>query len=190
MFFVDWTARLAVVCCLIRWWLQRAGKGTGQTSRPERIWWTLGLGWFLLHVAGAFHFVHHWSHDAAYQQTARQTEALLGWSWGGGIYANYFFAVLWSLDVVHLWRTAHSPTVGRAAFWWSYAVLCYFLLIILSATFLFGPWGWKPVLLMYAVAMLLRGRGDRFAVSSDDAGPNQEGQTGNRHAPREFRKRT
>ena len=48
--------------------------------------WTLGCVFFLVHVVCAFAYFHHWSHAEAYRETARQTAALTGWQWGGGIY--------------------------------------------------------------------------------------------------------
>src|SRR5438093_12395347 len=47
---------------------------------------SVGCTAFLAHVASAFQFYHDWSHSAAYADTARQTEELFGWNWGGGIY--------------------------------------------------------------------------------------------------------
>jgi hypothetical protein len=73
---------------------------------PRRPWcgaawpwlWAAGCALFLAHVAAAFHFFHGWSHAHAYAETARQTEAWFGWHFGGGLYANYLFTVLWTLD--------------------------------------------------------------------------------------------
>ena len=73
--------------------------------KPERIarWaWTVGGIAYLGHIASAFHFYHHWSHGAAYQETARQTAAMVGLNWGGGIYFNYVFTLAW-LAVVAWW---------------------------------------------------------------------------------------
>jgi hypothetical protein len=68
---------------------------------------TLGFAAFALHVVCAFHFYHGWSHAAAYADTARQTAALTGWNWGGGLYLNYLFLVAWMAEV--LWQWA-NPT--------------------------------------------------------------------------------
>ena len=65
--------------------------------------WTIGCGCFLAHVAGAFAYFHHWSHAAAYGETARQTAELTGWRWGGGLYLNYLFALAWLIDVLWWW---------------------------------------------------------------------------------------
>ncbi len=88
-----WTIRVAFVLYLtsfVAWRLRR--------DEIARATWTLGCALYLVHVAAAFQFVHHWSHDAAYRETARQTAALFGWNWGGGIYFNYLFTLIWIVD--------------------------------------------------------------------------------------------
>jgi hypothetical protein len=64
---------------------------------------TAGCLAFLAHVACAFHFYYGWSHAAALEATARQTEALLGVRFGAGIYFSYLFGAVWLLDVIRLW---------------------------------------------------------------------------------------
>jgi hypothetical protein len=100
-----WTIRLALACYVayLGGWLATSG-------RPDRRWpvvarwlWTLGCGLFLVHVACAFHFTHGWSHAAAFESTAAETEAFLGTRFGEGIYFRYVFLVLWVLDVVASW---------------------------------------------------------------------------------------
>ena len=73
--------------------------------RRARWAWTIGCACFLAHVAGAFTYFHHWSHMAAYDETARQTAELAGWRWGGGLYLNYLFASGWLIDVLSWWFT-------------------------------------------------------------------------------------
>src|SRR5436190_1823389 len=74
-----------------------------RTSGLARRLWTLGCAALLVHVACAFHFHHAWSHAAAYEHTARATGAVVGWAWGGGLYVNYVFALLWSADALWWW---------------------------------------------------------------------------------------
>lgn len=63
---------------------------------PARGLWSVGWLLLLAHVACAFHFVHHWQHASAVAATARQTAELVGWEFGGGVYFNYAFALLWT----------------------------------------------------------------------------------------------
>jgi hypothetical protein len=62
----------------------------------------------LLHVVCAFEYYHHWSHAVAYSSTARQTAETVGLDWGGGLYANYAFTVVWVGDVVWWWVGVES----------------------------------------------------------------------------------
>jgi hypothetical protein len=57
----------------------------------------------LAHVFCAFHFYHAWSHDAAYRETARQTDELFGINWGGGLFINYALIAGWLADVAWWW---------------------------------------------------------------------------------------
>jgi hypothetical protein len=75
--------------------------------------WTAAFALMLLHVLLAFHFAHHWSHRAAYDDTARQTAELFGIRWGGGVFANYALLLVWAVEVVRWWSGGFS----RAAQW-------------------------------------------------------------------------
>jgi hypothetical protein len=68
-----------------------------------RLTWTAACLCYLAHVYGAFEFVHGWNHTAAYVETARQTNELFGLAWGGGIFFNYAFTILWLADVIWWW---------------------------------------------------------------------------------------
>ena len=74
---------------------------------------------FVIHVACAFHFYHAWSHAAAYAATALDTARLFQWHWGGGLYFNYAFTIVWLIDVLWWWRGlaayAHRPRVVEIA---------------------------------------------------------------------------
>ena len=61
---------------------------------------TAGLVVFLGHIASAFQHYHQWSHTVAYAETAEQTKEFVGWNWGGGLYLNYLFTLIWLGDVV------------------------------------------------------------------------------------------
>ncbi|HQR08770.1 MAG TPA: hypothetical protein PLN21_18230 [Gemmatales bacterium] len=73
----------------------------GWTRRFEpkllRCLWTLGWGIFVTHVCLAFHLVHHWSHDDAWEATR-----VLG-GVGEGIYFNYLVVIVWQIDLLCWW---------------------------------------------------------------------------------------
>lgn len=108
--FIAWTIRAALLCyvaCLAGWLTLNSRRW------PVARWiWTIGCGLFLAHVGCAFHFVHHWSHAAAWQDTAEQTQKLIGVSFGDGIYFSYLFLVTWVLDVVWLWFVPQIASVA------------------------------------------------------------------------------
>ncbi len=73
-------------------------------------WWAAGCVLFWVHVACAFQWVHHWSHNAAFEETAKQTLAATGFNSGFGLYLNYAFMLVWAGD----------------ALWWSHMREAYF----------------------------------------------------------------
>jgi hypothetical protein len=103
-----WTVRLAgalyVVSLALRW---NSG-GSRRRLDAARIAWTVACGLFLAHVVCAFEFFHAWSHAAALSDTARRTEETTGLSWGGGLYLNYAFAIVWLADVLWWWRAEQT----------------------------------------------------------------------------------
>lgn len=98
--------------------------------------WTLGCGAFLAHLWCAFQFVHRWSHDHAYAETARQTGEAIGLNWGGGIYVNHVFAVVWVCDV--LWWWVASASYERRLSWIEWTVQGFLAFIAFNATVVFG----------------------------------------------------
>jgi hypothetical protein len=110
---------------------------TNSTGRPVgRLFWTAGCIVFLIHVASAFHFQHHWSHAAAYRATAAQTVAIVGLDWGGGLYFNYAFTLLWVADV--LWLRIFPQSYSRRDGWIKYSLQIFFAFMWLNATVVFG----------------------------------------------------
>jgi hypothetical protein len=85
----------------------------------SRAAWALGALLALLHALLAFLVFYGWSHEVARVSTMRQTEALTGIRFGGGIYVNYLFLVVWLADAAWWWvsprsRAARSRAVALA----------------------------------------------------------------------------
>lgn len=129
--------RVAIDLGLLRDW-------PALSARKIARWlWTLGCVLYLAHVICAFTFFHDWSHDHAYAQTAAQTEALIGVHWGGGLYFNYAFTLLWIVDTVAWWgRGVNAHHRARAYFWTMHAVIAF---MVFNATVVFGPAVWRWV---------------------------------------------
>ena len=130
----------------------RAGRRGGQDTLARALN-TAGCAAFLAHVACAFQFYHHWSHAAAYADTARQTEAYFGWRWGGGLYFNYAFLLLWLGQVIAAWtRPFRAPPTSA---WWVWVTRGFILLMIVNGAVVFarGPIRWFGLLLCLALGV-------------------------------------
>lgn len=98
-----WTVRvvcLLYVVALAAWMAKR--------PQSARVFWSLSFLCYGSHVLSAFNFQYHWSHDAAFAETARQTAAVISVQWGGGLYINYLFTAVWALDVFWIWWDTQS----------------------------------------------------------------------------------
>lgn len=108
--------------------------------KRARVAWTVGCLFLLLHIALGFHFVHGWNHARAWSHTAARTAAVTGWSWGGGLYINHMFAILWLTDTLAWWRFGIASAYRRTWYYWSVAFV--FAFIMINATLVFGPRYW------------------------------------------------
>jgi hypothetical protein len=117
-----------------------AGAAIFATGRRRDQWarlvWTTGCAALLAHFACAFNYYHAWSHASAYSETARQTAAVLGINWGGGLFINYTVALGWLTDVVWWWFAGLSSYRRRpwlvTLIWHSFLIF-----IIFNATVVF-----------------------------------------------------
>lgn len=111
-------------------------------SRPERSrpWarrlWTLGLAFFLVHVAAAFHAFYGWSHAVGFAETARQTRDLTGVESGYGLYLNYLFTIVWLVDAVYWWAAGLERYATRPT-WITASVHGFFLFMIVNGAVVF-----------------------------------------------------
>lgn len=105
-----WTIRLSLLLYVAALIALLTAPHRAESQTVARGLWTAACGTFVAHLVAAFHFYHGWSHAHAVADTARQTEALLGWAFGAGIYFSYLFAVLWVADVAWWWI---RPTAYR-----------------------------------------------------------------------------
>lgn len=110
-----------------------------EAFRLRTVLWTGAAALFLLHSALAFHVRHGWSHEAAVRQTAAQTAAVTGLNWGGGVFVNYAFLVLWVADVT--WLLAAPRSYLRRPRFVNTAISAFFLFIVFNGAVVFarGP---------------------------------------------------
>ena len=144
-------------------WVSTVGYGVGSVlfavslgrarwTPATRLVWTAACACLLAHFLFAFHFYHGWSHAAAYSDTARQTEELFGFNWGGGLFINYALLIAWMVDIAWWWRSGLDSYRKRP---WPLVVAWHGVLIfiIFNATVIFvqGPLRWAGV----AICLLL-----------------------------------
>jgi hypothetical protein len=142
-----WTARIAFLLYLVAIvaWL------TGN-PRHARLAWISGLLVYLSHVASAFQFQHHWSHSQAFEETARRTGELLGFRSGVGLYFNYAFTVVWSMDAGWIWWS--PETYRRRPQFIDVAVHAFMAFMFFNATVVFAS-GWPRWLGLTAVVAII-----------------------------------
>jgi hypothetical protein len=109
-------------------------------GRLARWFWSWGVACFLVHLAMAFHFYHHWSHAHAFE-TTRQASGT-----GEGIYASYLFTWLWLGDAAWWWL---SPSRYAARWpWLDRALHAFMLFLVFNGTVIFesGAIRWAGLL--------------------------------------------
>ena len=125
----------------------RSGAPHLHRQQVARLINTAGCLLFMAHVACAFHFYHHWSHAAAYADTAGQTARYFGFNSGFGLYFNYLFLVLWIVQVITSWISVAATQ--PLAPWLTRTVRAFVLLMIFNGTVIFahGPIKWFGLVL-------------------------------------------
>jgi hypothetical protein len=125
-----WTVRLAMALYVA------SLASRGFAPRWSRLAWTMGCILYLLHVACAFEYYHHWSHAEAYAFTAKETAATVGLDWGGGLYFNYAFTLVWLADAACWWIDAAGYRARPR--WLDWCVQGYLGFIAFNATVVFA----------------------------------------------------
>jgi hypothetical protein len=121
-------------------------------------WWAFLAGALLcaIHIGIAMRAAHAWSHESAIAATARQTQAVYGVNWGGGVFLNYAFVAVWLLEA---WRWRRRPAGKRDARVITWMTRVFFLVMILNGAVIFAAgtrriagallvlwllWIWRP----------------------------------------------
>lgn len=115
-----------------------------------RTLWTLGWLIFAVHLGLAFHLVHHWSHQAAWDATQLQG------GYGDGVYLNYLVGLVWGCDVLWWWMQPGGVAVRQRWIAWSIHGFLFFMWFNAAVIFArnglgligllaFSWWGWLIV---------------------------------------------
>ena len=132
---------------LITVWLALGGLAAGEIGRamgrraggePSWAWPVSAAGCIamILHMLLAMAGRHGWSHDAALQETARQTFEVYGRAWGGGLYVNYAFVALW-LTILLCWKLA-PPRCERWRGWPLWIARAFVLIVVFNGAVVFA----------------------------------------------------
>jgi hypothetical protein len=129
--FVRWSPWPSLLCYAIS-----VGLRIGPRPNDWRVWtfrWWLA-GWILLvsHVLIAMGLAHHWSLTDAMGHTARQTQAAVGWNWGGGVWLNFATVAVWG------WTLLLTDESQAKKSWLTGMAHCYLAFMMLNATVVFG----------------------------------------------------
>ncbi|HET6899732.1 MAG TPA: hypothetical protein VFK70_15355 [Vicinamibacteria bacterium] len=119
---------------------QKSTSAPGSASeRRARAWFTAGAIALLAHSALAFHLRYAWSHAAAAQDTARQTRDVTGLAFGGGVFVNELFLVVWLLAALWWWLDPEGYRSRGPSFEWP--LRASFLVMFVSGAVVFarGP---------------------------------------------------
>jgi hypothetical protein len=149
-----WTARFAMFLYALALALRLAShkrRGWMTLSRQAA---TMGFLVYLAHVACAFQFVHYWRHTAAYAATARQTYETVGLDWGGGLYFNYFFTLIWGADVCWWWLARDRYEARPRVIEWPVQGFLAFMAFNATVIFATGPTRWLGIAASVILAIL------------------------------------
>ena len=113
--------------------------------------WSIRLALLLLVIVQAFHFVHRWSHQAAFDATAKETLDKIGFAYGTGVFFNYLFLLVWAIDLIWVWRPETLRNRTQQVLF--YAGRAYLLFIAFNGTVVFKT-GWMRILGISATALL------------------------------------
>lgn len=132
----------------------RAAEKTSRSAclNWKRIAWTAGFIACVCHVMLAFAYHHNWSHAAAFAHTAKQTAAVTGIDWGGGVYFNYLFMAVWGIDVCLAWFRVDWWLNARR---YQLAMHTTFAFMMFNATVVFGPSRWRSLGAVFCSGLLL-----------------------------------
>ena len=123
-----------------------AGEGV-----PSRVAWSLGALLAVAHALLAFAVFYGWSHAVAREATARQTAALTGLAFAGGIYVNYVFLLVWLGDAMWWWVAPRSHAARPG--WVSVTIRGFIFFIIVNGAVVFAD-GLARVLGLAAVSLV------------------------------------
>ena len=134
-----WSIRLALLLFSLAVIARLGGFVRNESDRRGwkaiRAIWVVACLLALLHGLAVFGYVMHWSHQEAVEDTIQRTRQLIGVPFGGGVYFNYAFWVIWTMDAA--WWCGWPDRYLRRSRWWDLLVIGYLWFIAFNATVVF-----------------------------------------------------
>ena len=127
------------------------GAWAGAELLRSRLLWSAGAVLASVHAVAAFAVFYGWSHDVAVAATARQTAALTGLPWGGGVFFNYAFLAVWIGDAIWWWRAPRGYAARPRAI--DAAVRGFLFFMFVNGAVIFAD-GWMRLLGGLAVGVV------------------------------------
>ena len=153
------TVWLALLCFGLGETARRPYVATRVTARRALAAHSAGLALMAVHIALAMGLVHRWSHASAMAATAAQTDAVYGLDFGGGVFRNYVFVVVWAIDA-WWWRVdPDRPRLDPAAL---RLLRLFYLIVLVNAAVIFAAGGRQVVGALFIGWLLWAWRGAPF----------------------------
>lgn len=162
---ISWSIRLSILFYLFSLLLRIVSFPKIDGLKYASLASLIGFSFSLLHFWSAFEYHHHWSHQAAFDETAKRTADLFGFSIGYGIYFNYFFLAAWGTDLLVRCFTSAKRQWQRILLW---SLQVYLLFIVVNGAIVFakGPVQWLTGSALILLAILSLTKTDRSKQSS------------------------
>lgn len=146
--FSDWLVFVPVWLALAGWFAGSFARAVGprgggeRTEAVYRFAWLFGAIMIVVHIIASYGLVHGWSHTAAVEATAEESERVTGIEAGWGVYVNFAFAVVWlGYSLAMVLGRRRWPRIDLGVF-------CFTTMIVFSATVIFeaGAVRWLSVI--------------------------------------------
>ncbi|MEM9367252.1 MAG: hypothetical protein AAGD07_14770 [Planctomycetota bacterium] len=100
------------------------GEPQSKAGRIYRASWFIGSLMIVLHILASYGLVHDWSHQAAIEATAEESERVTGIRAGWGVYVNFAFATIWlAYSIAMIVQRFRMEAVDGFVFWFTAAIV-------------------------------------------------------------------
>jgi hypothetical protein len=123
----------------------------------------IGLALCVAHITLAMGWVHGWSHELASAATAMQTKSVYGLRWGGGLFVNYLFVIVWATEAWMKSRPSGSVLDAAGPRW---ALRIFYGVVIFNAAVVFVRGPMRPAGLLLTAVLIAAWRPKHHAAAT------------------------